>query len=67
MLMLVRSIVSRLVCRFRSRAFVELENLALNNQLHVLCRQRDCAAHRASAAGGAKTASCSSEQTELSC
>src|SRR5271169_5509756 len=36
----VRSIVSRLVCRFRSRAVVELENLALRHQLHVLRRQR---------------------------
>jgi len=40
MFMLVRSIVSRLVCRFRSRAAVELENLALRHQLHVLRRQR---------------------------
>jgi putative transposase len=40
MLRLVRSIVSRLVCRFRSRAVVELENLALRHQLHVLRRQR---------------------------
>jgi len=40
MLKLVRSIVSRLVCRFRSRAVVELENLALRHQLHVLRRQR---------------------------
>jgi transposase InsO family protein len=40
MLMHVRSIVSRLVCRFRSRAVVELENLALRHQLHVLRRQR---------------------------
>jgi Integrase core domain len=40
MLMLVRSIVSRLECRFRSRAVVELENLALRHQLHVLRRQR---------------------------
>ena len=37
---LKRSIVSRLVCRFRSRAVVELENLALRHQLHVLRRQR---------------------------
>ncbi|WP_428130517.1 integrase core domain-containing protein [Candidatus Binatus soli] len=36
----MRSIVSRLVCRFRSRAVVELENLALRHQLHVLRRQR---------------------------
>jgi hypothetical protein len=35
-----RSIVSRLVCRFRGRAVVELENLALRHQLHVLRRQR---------------------------
>jgi putative transposase len=40
MLMLVRSIVSRIVGRFRSRAVVELENLALRHQLHVLHRQR---------------------------
>ena len=40
MFMLVRSIVSGLVCRFRSRAVVELENLALRHQLHVLRRQR---------------------------
>ena len=38
--MLVRWIVSRLVCRFRSRAVVELENLALRHQLQVLRRQR---------------------------
>src|ERR1035441_809067 len=35
-----RSIVSRLICRFRSRAVVELETLALRHQLHVLRRQR---------------------------
>ena len=40
MLKLVRSIVCRLGCRFRSRAVVELENLALRHQLHVLRRQR---------------------------
>ena len=40
MLKLERLIVSRLVCRFRSRAVVELENLALRHQLHVLRRQR---------------------------
>jgi transposase InsO family protein len=40
MLKLVRSIVARLVRRFRSRAVVELENLALRHQLHVLRRQR---------------------------
>ena len=40
MLKLVRSIVARLVGRFRSRAVVELENLALRHQLHVLRRQR---------------------------
>jgi putative transposase len=39
MLMLVGSIVSRLVCRFRSLAVVELENLALLHQLHVLRRR----------------------------
>ena len=40
MFALVRSIVSRLVCRFRSRAVEELENLALRHQLQVLRRQR---------------------------
>src|SRR5271154_1243556 len=40
MLKLERSIVSRLVCRCRSRAAVELENLALRHQLRVLRRQR---------------------------
>ena len=40
MLKLKRSIVSRLGHRFRSRAVVELENLALRHQLHVLRRQR---------------------------
>src|SRR5271168_925767 len=35
-----RSIVSRLAHRFRSRAVVELENLALRHQLRVLRRQR---------------------------
>jgi len=39
MLTLVRSIVSRFECRFRSRAVLELENLALRHQLHVLRRQ----------------------------
>jgi len=40
MLKLLRSIVSRLACRFRSRAVLELENLALRDQLQVLRRQR---------------------------
>ena len=40
MLKLERALVSRLVCRFRSRTVVELENLALGHQLHVLRRQR---------------------------
>jgi len=40
MFTLKRSIVSRLAHRFRSRAVVELENLALRHQLHVLRRQR---------------------------
>ena len=39
MLTLKRSIVSRLARGFRSRAVVELENLALRHQLHVLRRQ----------------------------
>jgi len=37
---LVRFIVSVLEHRFRSRAVLELENLALRHQLHVLRRQR---------------------------
>jgi hypothetical protein len=37
---LMRSIVSVLARRFRSRAVLELENLALRHQLHVLRRQR---------------------------
>jgi acetolactate synthase regulatory subunit len=40
MLKLVRSIVAVLASRFRSRAVLELENLALRHQLHVLRRQR---------------------------
>jgi hypothetical protein len=40
MLKLVRSIVSVLARRFRSRAVLELENLALRHQLHVLRRER---------------------------
>ena len=40
MLKHVRSIVSALARRFRSRADLELENLALRHQLHVLRRQR---------------------------
>ena len=36
----VRSIVSVVARRLRSRAEVELENLALRHQLHVLRRQR---------------------------
>ena len=40
MLTLLRFIGSVLVRRFRSRAVLELENLALRHQLHVLRRQR---------------------------
>jgi putative transposase len=40
MLTLVRFIVSVLARRFRSRAVLELENLALRHQLRVLRRQR---------------------------
>src|SRR3984893_5278827 len=40
MLTLWRFVVSVLVRRFRSRAVLELENLALRHQLHVLRRQR---------------------------
>jgi putative transposase len=40
MLKVVNSIVSMLARRFRSRAVVELENLALRHQLRVLRRQR---------------------------
>jgi putative transposase len=36
----VRSIVAAIARRFRSRAILELENLALRHQLHVLRRQR---------------------------
>jgi putative transposase len=36
----VRSIVAVLARRFRRRAVLELENLALRHQLHVLRRQR---------------------------
>jgi transposase InsO family protein len=35
-----RSVISVVACRLRSRAVVELENLALRHQLHVLRRQR---------------------------
>ena len=40
MLTLLRFIVSVLVRQFRSRAVLELENLALRHQLQVLRRQR---------------------------
>jgi hypothetical protein len=40
MLKHVRSIVTAIARRFRSRAVLELENLALHHQLHVLRRQR---------------------------
>ena len=40
MLKHVRAIVAAIVRRFRSRAVLELENLALRHQLHVLRRQR---------------------------
>ena len=40
MLKHVRSIVAAIARRFRSRAVLELENLALRHQLHVLRRQR---------------------------
>jgi putative transposase len=40
MLKLMRPIVSGVVRRFRRRAVLELENLALRHQLHVLRRQR---------------------------
>jgi hypothetical protein len=40
MLRHVRFILAFLTHRFRSRAVVELENLALRHQLHVLRRQR---------------------------
>jgi len=35
-----RSVISVVARRFRSRAVVELENLALRHQLHILRRQR---------------------------
>ena len=37
---LERSVISVVARRFRSRAVVELENLALRHQLHVLRRQQ---------------------------
>src|SRR5208282_5437057 len=37
---LARSVISIVARRFRSRAVVELENLALRHQLHVLRRPR---------------------------
>src|ERR1700674_4710149 len=40
MLKLVPSVVSVLARRLRSRSVLELENLALRHQLHVLRRQR---------------------------
>src|ERR1700730_5246324 len=40
MLKLVHSALSIVARRFRSRAVLELENLALRHQLHVLRRQR---------------------------
>jgi hypothetical protein len=40
MLKHVRSIVAAIARRFRSRSVLELENLALRHQLHVLRRQR---------------------------
>ena len=40
MLKLMRSIVPILARRFSSRAVLQLENLALRHQLHVLRRQR---------------------------
>jgi hypothetical protein len=40
MLKLARSIVSVLALRVRSRAVLELKNLALRRELHVLCRER---------------------------
>ena len=36
----MHSIVAAIACRFRSRAVLELENLALRHQLHILRRQR---------------------------
>src|ERR1700738_1245502 len=39
MLKHVHSIVAAIARRFRSRAVLELENLALRHQLHLLCRQ----------------------------
>ena len=40
MLKVERSVILVVARRFRSRAVVELENLALRHQLHVLRRQR---------------------------
>jgi len=41
----VRSIVAAIARRFSSRAVLELENLALRHQLHVLRRQRPGRSH----------------------
>ena len=40
MFKLVHAVISAVARRFRSRAVVELENLALRHQLQVLRRQR---------------------------
>jgi len=40
MLKHVHPVVAAIACGFRSRAVLELENLALRHQLHVLRRQR---------------------------
>ena len=45
MLMLVRSVVSRLVCRFCGRAVLELEKLILRHQLHLATSSREAAKH----------------------
>ncbi|WP_424671846.1 class I SAM-dependent methyltransferase [Candidatus Binatus sp.] len=45
MLMLVRSVVSRLVCRCCGRAVLELEKLILRHQLHLATSSREAAKH----------------------
>jgi hypothetical protein len=53
MLKLVHSVVSVLARRFRRRAVLEVDNLALRHQLHVLRRQQPGEVRRAGGIGGA--------------
>jgi hypothetical protein len=60
MLTLLRFIVSVLVRRFRIGAVLELENLALRHQLHVVRRQRrvDPGCSRSTACSGSGSTDC---------